>query len=95
MFHLQYLCPSRMCYCVVTSTPNPVMSKSSSGLSMGLIPALLPPRKAAGKGLLCPHKDLGPHSGAHECWAQATEGGSCPTCGTFGTCGAMCVQGDE
>lgn len=73
------------------------MSKSSSGLSMGLIPAFLPPMKAAGKWLLCPHKDLGPHSAAHRCWAQATEGGSCPTCGTFGTpcSGVMCVQGAQ
>lgn len=43
-------CPSRVCYCGVMSTPNPLLSKSSSGLSTGLILALLPLREVAGTG---------------------------------------------
>lgn len=52
LFYLQYPL-SRVCYCGVTSTSNTLLSESSSGLAMGLIPALFPLREAAGKELLC------------------------------------------
>lgn len=51
---LSTLCPIRACYYVVTCTPKPHLSKSSSGVFTGLITTPVPPREAAGKkGLLC------------------------------------------
>lgn len=73
--------PSQVYNWGVTATPNPLLSKSSSELSMGLIPAILSPREASEKEYcVSSHRRISGHSvklfGAG---LRQWKGGSCCT----------------
>lgn len=77
--------PSQVYHWGVTASPNPLLSKSSSELSTGLIPAILSPREASEKGYcVSSHRRISGHSvklfGAG---LRQWKGGSCCTHWTF------------